>query len=139
MGTANSVEYIPFRHIHISCSSNENSLIRNLKEKLDSFQLLVTTTEKYDPVVIDKAEFILFCLNKNTMRTTMQPSELYHCLKQHKKILFLYMDHNLEKMFETYTRHHDSIYFMEQSHIGNIEEYIRVNICDIYLRNNLQL
>jgi|SaaInlStandDraft_2_1057019.scaffolds.fasta_scaffold241172_2 hypothetical protein len=137
MGATNSIEYIPFRHIHISCSSNENILIENLKSNLESYNFLVTTTKKYEPVLINKAELILFCLNKNTMRTATQPSELYHCLKNYKKILFLYMDNDLEKMFQTYTTHHDSIKFMELSHIDNIEQYIRSNICDIYIRTNL--
>ena len=131
MGATNSVDFIPQRHVHISCYSSEDFLIKNLKAKLESHNLLVTNTEKYRPDIIDKAEFILFCLTKNTMRTTIQPSELYHCLKQHKYILFLYMDHELENMYRTYTTHHDSIYFMELTHIRNIENYFLRHFCDI--------
>jgi hypothetical protein len=131
MGATKSVEFLPQRHIHISCSSSEDILIKNLKADLESYNLLVTNTDKYKPDVIDKAEFVLFCLNKNTMRTKIQPSELYHCLKEHKHILFLYMDHELENMYRTYTTRHDSIYFMELTHIRNIENYIQINLCDI--------
>jgi len=133
MGATKSVEFLPQRHVHISCSSSEDILIKNLKAHLESYNLLVTSTEKYRPDLIDKAEFVLFCLTKNTMRTTIQPSELYHCLKQHKNILFLYMDHELENMYRTYTTNHDSIYFMELTHIRNIENYIQKHLCEILL------
>jgi len=133
MGVANSIDYVPQRHLHLSFASTDTNprsfWIDQLIEQLSDIKTLrVTSTDSLTDITeLHHCEFCIVYLDKMSLSHYRQSQELDYICNKGTKVLYLVLE-NDEAPYRRMLQDKDWIQLSNNNNIEEVKTYIRTNL-----------